>query len=488
MKKLLLILIILVAAALLLLPSVAGRVSEARIRANLNRASENGFITFSISGYESGWLSSRGQIELGFSETYQETLARMAELENQGEDPQISEFMREMLDKSIVLDLKMNHGPLALGEDMFVGLSTAVIRFNPTDEDLATVRDELGIDYFLEIRTRTGFDGTTVFDADIPPVDYTHETGVFDFSGLQINGEFDGDELSSTGHMDSFTVNGPAVSFEVINLRVNGSQQMYSPHLWLGTTQSTLDSIIIETRTGPSAGSVEIRDIRADSDIHLNENPQLADLVVNYHLGSIMGADIDLRDLKVGLKLLRFDIDSLQGYYNLTNELALLEPDALAERAPELREKLYKLLAGSPAIAIDPLEFSWDEDAFQALLQVEIHGNKLPPEESWDPTDTEAWPAVVAVNAEASIARNMAIAVATQTLQQQLLAQSTPENPLSPEQAAEMARQQAPAMLDILTTQGMLTKSDDGYATRASFDDNVLTVNGMPIPLGAPEL
>jgi uncharacterized protein YdgA (DUF945 family) len=484
-KKFLLLVIVLAVAVVAGLPPVAGKVARDQISASLEQASDNGFIVFGLKDFDSGWMNSSGHIEVRFSDQYIETLSNIATSNPDADNEEIAASVADALDESILLDIELSHGPVMLDDGSFIGWSKAVVRINPQDEELLALKDELGIPYFLEIRTQTGFDGTTAFNANIPAMNYLAEVGDFRFSGFELDGTFDGTNLSTEGGTESFSVYGPGIQMEMTNFSFSSKQTMYPPHLWLGITEGSIESTAMHSVNDPNATGVEMHDIRFSSETSLNESPDQVDLGINYSVASMTGPEIDLSDMKIGVHIRQLDIDSVMHYYELNRDMVLVDPNALEERMPELTALAYKALAKSPSIALDPVSFKWNQDAFEASVRLDINGEKLPSEENWDPLNTMAWSAMTSVTAESRIDENLALEIATETLRQQLLAQSSEANPITPEQAVEMARLQAPAMLEMLTLQGLLTRTETGYAVRASFEDSTLTLNGKPIPLGA---
>jgi uncharacterized protein YdgA (DUF945 family) len=484
-KKIVFLLITLAIVAIAGLPPVAGMVAQDQITASLESASENGFITFSLKDFESNWTNSNGHIEVRFSDKYIETLTDIATSNPDADSEQTAAALAEVLGESILLDIKLSHGPVLLDDGTFIGWSKAVIQANPQDAELLALKDELDIPYFLEIRTRTGFDGVTAFDADVPAINYLNESGDFQFSGLAVDGSFDGVNLNTKGGTESFSVYGPAIQMELANFSFSSKQTIHPPYIWLGVTQGSIQSTVIHSPTNPDATNFEMQGIVFSSETALSDSPDQIDVSINYEVSSLTGPKIDLTELNMGIQLRKLDIESVNDYYELNRDMVLVDPSALEDRTPELKALAYKALSQSPGIALDPLAFKLNDGAFQGSVSVDIDGSKLPPEASWEPLNMMTWPEIASVKAVSSLDTNLALEIATETLQQQLLAQSSEANPITPEQALEMATQQAPSMLEMLTLQGMLTKTDTGYAAEASFENNSLTLNGKPMPLGA---
>ena len=80
----------------------------------------------------------------------------------------------------------------------------------------------------------------------------------------------------------------------------------------------------------------------------------------------------------------------------------------------------------------------------------------------------------------------LATAIAEDILAGQVRSSMPPNSEVTEEQIQAMAKMQSMMMLTSLVQQGMLTNIDGQISSAIKLENGEITVNGSPIPLGAP--
>jgi uncharacterized protein YdgA (DUF945 family) len=145
---------------------------------------------------------------------------------------------------------------------------------------------------------------------------------------------------------------------------------------------------------------------------------------------------------------------------------------------------LEQIVAGSPELTLDPMQFSLPEGTFSGRVHIGLDSSALPTGSINDLMNPAV--ALAAVNADADL-------TATKTLVHMIaglvVGQDVPPmngldgQPLPPEQVAAMIDAQVAQSLVMLTTFGIVSDSGANYSCSVRLADGALTANGQPVPL-----
>lgn len=466
MRKLGLGLIALAAIAVLGLPPVLGMLTQSRVEARVTALANHPVITARVVSYERGWFSSVARIELATRTNY----AR-------------ADALGASTPQAVLIRVDFAHGPIAALDGAHFGLSSMVARPDPAVPNYAGLLGQLGVPYLFELRARTAFNGTVEFDADAPPVEVAVAAGTFRFSGARLEGALRGRALAYDVRIDAVSLDAGSGGFRLERFTATGDNELHGS-VPLGPADLAVERLWLTDAAASGRPALDAANVRMHSNFALDANGTLVNGMQTFTVDSVtIAPDSTLRAATLELEYRNLDADALEAYSDALQRSAAtgaLDPNAVLTAATPAVERL---LAAQPSFAIDPLRFSLNDQTFDARLGVTTRPAALPPAGALDLRDPGLWLDVLVVDAEVTIGKELATALATQVLSAQFAA-NDPELP--PEQIRYMAEAQVGLVLVTLLGQGLIVDQGDAYAARVSFGDGALTVNGAALPLGLP--
>jgi len=238
---------------------------------------------------------------------------------------------------------------------------------------------------------------------------------------------------------------------------------------------------VSDRKFAPSASHIVmlLKGMRPLSFIHPDTGDRL-DMDASYYMDSVTGDELTLTDARFDVSMSGLDLAAMESYNRVTQTL-MFEPEETALLLPELQDSLYQLLAAEPEMALGPLNFIWNGDAFEAVVRIRTDSEMLPPQVAFSLMDPSLLTRIFAVEAEMDVAQALAerLAIEASKVQLRMNGQEIPA-----EEIDAMAEAQGPGMLLLLVAQGMLDVSGIGYRAELSFERGILDVNGREIPLG----
>ncbi|HEY8518709.1 MAG TPA: YdgA family protein [Gammaproteobacteria bacterium] len=463
------------AVALLGLPPVLGMITESQVAQRVESLRDHPVFTAELESFERGWFGSRARIGFGLSPAY---VAQVA-----ASTPEAS---AEELSRRATIVVDIAHGPVAVGDGVHFGLSSFVARPDPGTAGIGAVLERLRIPYLFEFRGRTGLSGVLDFDADIPGFELADPNGQLAFAGATLEGSLDGTLLEYRARSDHLRVapaGEPSVSLE--GLRMSADLDVRSAYLLLGAMDGEVDRVQV---WDPAAAPVfDASGLRVAGEWRPNGTGDRVDAAFTYTLASAMGSGgIDLADAAFGVTVRDVDVAAAQAYYETVQRAmanGTSDPDALLA---DLEPVIWRFLAASPSVALEPMRFRWQGEPFDASLHVEVDGATLPPGGAFDLRSPVFWVSAVDATARANVSKKLAEDITTRVLTLQLAEALGGDDALPSDQLEYMAGAQAGLMLVTLVTQGLLLDDGDEYSTRIEFRDGALTINGAPLPTGFP--
>jgi uncharacterized protein YdgA (DUF945 family) len=475
MKKSGAIVVVIVVLAVFGLPPVLGMLTENDVEARVAAIADNPFVTASVSSVDRGWFSSRAEIELALSPTY---VARLEALSATSGEP-IPAAQRLARGATIVVDF--THGPIATGDGVYFGLSKMTARLDPETEGYTAWLEQLGIPYLFEFRGRTSYAGRLTFDADVQPIDVDTADGGVRFSGAVLNGVLSGGTLRYDMGVQSLEIASEASTLALQAVHASGDHDLRRRYLMLGRVDATIDSFTASDTAVSAAPTAEARNVRFTSNLTLDDTGTLVNGEVTYGADSFIAPpEVMLADASLRVVLRNLDADALEAYAEAAQQNAAASLDDPRQLLAALAPSVERLLAAEPSVAIDPLRFELNGEPFEARLALAARNDALPPAGALDLRDPTLWLAVVDATANASLSKQLGLAIATQAAATQIAATGAP-----PDQVESMAEAQAGLMLVTLVAQGMLVDDGQRYSVEIAFTDGALTVNGSPLPFGA---
>jgi uncharacterized protein YdgA (DUF945 family) len=472
-RPVLLIVIATAVVTLLLTPWMFGALAEQRVEAGISRLDAEDDLDASVVDYARGWTTSTATIELDRPD---------AAVPSQNIPPELTELVEQLAAEPIRLVVTMRHGPVLLGETTPLGIAASTIRLDPDLPRYREFLDQTGLDHLFEIRTVTGFDGTSDFVAEAPAFSFNNDTGVVEFAGANATGTYDAlsRRFQAQGRAEELRMTDGDGTFTVESVAFDSDSTWHSPLLRFGYAEASVSRIAVASPTEQFL----LEDVAARFDIDADADGEHATMASEYSLGRFSdGDDMNLDDVAIAATARRVSIDALTAYIDASQQAAL-QNDAAAPLALGAEDALYDLLGSSPQIDVAPIRFSWNGEPLDATLRIAVAADNLPPRTNFTLL-TLAFQGVVAVDATLSVSDELATSLAARGLGFQLRRTAAQEQQYMTDDEVQMlATAQASIALAALVGQGMLTLTDDGYAATARFADGTLTVNGNVVPLG----
>jgi len=480
MKQLAVVVVVLIVTAAGI-PTVVGTLAQNHLAQQADIISENELLAVNVRAYERGWLTSSVLVDVELSEVYQE---RLTEILTPGEDqPTSVANLQERLSRTISLTVDLSHGPIIAEGGLRAGFVSSVIRLDSQTEGLDELLAKLGIPYLLEIRTHSGFTGSSVFEVEVPPIVLEDPDGRFNLSGFAAEGSYDlaARHLITGGRIESIEISSEFATITAENLTLNGDFRMLSSYIGEGSTELMLGRMTALNATPTGPPFIEASNIGFTARTSLNDAGDRLDVDTSYYVDSVTGDDLNFTDGRFDLAMRNLDMTAIEAY-NRIIQGSVFQPGAMAMLHPEFQETLYQLLTAEPALELGPLSFTWNGDAVEATLRIRTDAEMLPPQTAFSLLAPSLWTRLFAVEMNIDIAQDLAEWVAIEAAKYQLRWGTGQE--LTPEELDAIAESQGPGMLLLLVAQNMVEVSQIGYRSELSLEQGILEVNGREIPLG----
>ncbi len=466
MRKLGTLSILAAVLALLALPALLGAVTERQVRMRIESMQE-GSLTATLLSYERGWFSSRAKIELKLSPRYLAQLQALDPAAPKGAAP----------DQSATLLVDFAHGPIVIGNGLFFGLSETVARLDP--ETVGELERRVGVPYFFRFRGRTSLLGNIAFDAQMPPVHLVLDDTELDFSGAVLAGTLRARHLVSSLEVGSITFQTPAGALGLRNLTAGVDAEIRSRYVMPGTLELTLEHAMIAD-TATAEPLFEVSNLKARSDSMLDPSSTQLEIGMSYSLDSLTAEGMLLTEADLGIAAHKLDVEAMERYFDGAARLAAAgQSTDRAEVLAALSPVIARGLAAGPSLVLDPVHFRFNDEPFDARLELAADSTALPPVGAVDLEDPSLWLSVLRSAATIEMSKALARQLAVLVVQLQLASSGD----LPPEQWRPLAEAQAGLVLATLTSQGLLQTAGDSYRTDLDVADGLLTVNGRPMPL-----
>ena len=461
-----------VVVLLLSAPLAIGMFIEGGLRDQIEIYDRNAAWSASVENYEQGWLDSRANVNIGLSPAYLEQMAAV--------DPSMS--IATMLgDLSIPIIVDFSHGPLLLDGGFGVGSATVRAYVDPESPMVALAEQVLGMPYLFELRGRGGFGTGFRFEGEIPPAENAFPDGSYTFSGLQFSGTSDDGNLVLDAVIDSLSLQSAFLSAILESMTVAYDYRYRPDRIGLGDFELAIASIVASNPLLGSEPLLSADGVRIGSTVTEHEGGAHVDMHVTIDLDGLSVIDaFSVSDTALGVSFEHFDSAAM---FDLKNLTTTMPPGADEAQVLALMRPIFdRIVAGDPALSLEPMRFSMPAGDFDGKLDVALDSSVLPNGSVADLENPQIAMEAISANLELTCSKTLAKDLMTLSLSQQMAAQMGPDAPpLPPEQVEAMVDQQFAA----LVAQGMLTDNGDTYSTTIVFADGVATVNGTALPLGA---
>ncbi len=455
-------------------PFVVGIVAEGTVRARLDAMNEGQFIALRVESYDRGWLGSRTRLEIGLGQSY------LAQIETMAQQPGVTEMLRNFAFPVIV---EFTHGPLLVGEISGIGFLGVEAYADPESQLVELAETFLGVPYLFEFRGKSEFGGGFQFTGDIPEFGGALGDVSYDFSGVDLVGVSTLDHLEFDAVLEEASLQGPLLSAVLESLRMTTDSELRPGSFSLGTSEASLGRLTVINPSLGASPMLSAENLSVVTTTSENAEGTYFDAEVVYRVGRMaVGEFIDLSDAALGLHARHLETAAVNEIVAAADwEQMANDPAAIVA---DIMPLIDRIVAGSPELAIDPLQFTLAEGSFNGRVNLGLNGDALPTGSINDFMNPAV--ALRAITAEADItaAKPLVAMIAGLVAADDVPPMNGPDgNPLPPEQVAAMVDAQVAQTLGMLTTFGLLRDSGDDYTCAIALRDGALTANGQPVPL-----
>lgn len=492
MKKVTVLIVVLL-AIVLLSPFVTGRMTESALQDAIDMQ-ENPWVAIEVTDYQRGWFSSEASVRYRLSDSYVQMLngvVGQASNATTGGDAEIT------FDGALLTPLTIDHGLIFLSNGVGFGINRMSGNLDVSQfETLADFQTLAGVDSLMTFSSTTGLTGAASFDIASPQIAIDEDGTQFSFLGFTA----DGTARLTTGKVDMEGLM-PGLSIvstsgaEPINLTVGETRmaadvEQHSTYVTTGDVSFVISEMAVEG----DDGKVVFSDLALEQSTSLSDAGLLG-IDVAYKLAALTAPDLSVADVLLNLEMDNIRPEALEAYMSYSQKMSEQMMQAVSESAEpaidqeammaEMASMVHQVLQGSPEMRIAPMSAVIDGETVVANMDLRFDASVLPALGQFNFMDIAMWKQMLSLDADLALPAAMAESMMRSSVRTQMLAAAAQGGQeMSEEQIDQMVDAQLPMMLGMLEQQGMMTKSDAGYASTAKFADGQLTVNGnlMPLP------
>ena len=474
MKKSAVLIVVCVVAAIIGLPPVFGTRTESQFYRRIDAINDNGVLLLDVRSFERRWFTSTVTIDAGLSPAYLAQLERMVGPGGQAASDS------GVLDQTFPIQADVAHGPVIVRDGLYIGLAKVIAGPASAQPGTVELEEDLGIPYAFEFRGRSGLLGGLRFDAEIPASDYADGINEVVFSGAQIEGSWNGDELISHFQAASLFVSNPIAAASINGISFSGDNRILSRHLVLGSAEFLIEQMLISDRTFGGEPLFEAGNIAIRGETDRNDDGPLVSGTMTYAVDTVSaGERFRFTDGEVAVAFENVDAEAMSDYVEAAQGLG---DQAAGNPAPitVLLPAIHRLLAAEPLLSFDPIRFLMDDEPFEASVHVRTNPAALPDTVTGIQEDIALLVEALYGVTDAVASKTFARRIAVEIIKAQLAA-SGAGGPF-PGDIDGMAEAQAEIMLGALSAQGVLEEDGESYRITFAFEDGQFSLNGNPLP------
>ncbi|ALS99309.1 YdgA family protein [Lacimicrobium alkaliphilum] len=467
MNKGLLIGAAVVVAALAISPKYIGTEVEKSLQHNAVQISQLPGYQLEVTTLEQSWFNTRATLTLAMDITEMGA----GEAETALELPEIT------------IDLDINHGPL-----LFSGLGAVGVADWTATVDGQELREHLSWPAetpFYRIQGVTGLSGNSSFQDMFSAFEgkQTELLSSMSFSGYVGSGEITGDEIRYYGAADSLTLQSEKLNITSQQLAVNLQAEadfasMLRGEFYDSDTLFSLEKLNITN--SQSAQPIILDGLKFRAQSQVNHEEETGNIALDYRLATLTMPEFNASDLQLAMDVSQISLDFLKAYQEFIRNLAATDPQQLEQATQAfMLDNLLMVLTPEPELNITSLKGTLPQGDFNGYLNSKlVNIDSLPK----NMADKGFWIKHTLADAQVQMDKEVAEWLAARQMLNQLKT-SVPPQQWDQAQMEQLARQQAPVMLENLSKQGMLSQTEEGYQAVFSLKDGEANLNGTAIPL-----
>ena len=465
----------------------------------LEESSQFGFVTFTNTSYERGFLQSRATTLM------QIDFPAVAVKDADGADGE-GEQDAELTERTFQLEFEhiFFHGPLPMssgpasrfGSGPAIALvETTLTMFSPDQEGLENLLEEIPeLKDTIEI-AKIKLNGTTDSLLEVPAFEYLLEEGKISCGGLEAEVAYSlvTGAMSGTYDMKSVEFNlpeGGSMSWKGLNGEFD--LQRVLPMFYVGSTKAVVGGMEMNF---PSLETGELEAVTME-EIDITSNSSFDGKMVQIEQKSTLGG-ITIEGEKYGPLLINAEMKNLdaqalsdfqQQIIAVYKDTGSLDPDAIAETILPMYLNLFgKLLAGDPEISLHKFSLVTPQGDAEGSFNLKFAG--IEGISFDDPVKLLQYVQNIDTSATLSVDEALVRAImqekAKGTINEQVAVAKLLEQDidLTDEQIEVMALQQYEEQLLMLLAQKYIVQEGDKLKTSMTFKQGELLMNGQVLPI-----
>lgn len=481
-KKLLSILFIIV-LIFGITPYFIGNMVKDNIEQQSAQLSQMPGYTLKLSDYDQGWFTSRAVLSYGFDE---HTLKIMAESEDTDQE------ILDILNKGIVINIRIAHGPLTFQNGINFALMTMTGELQDIDhEAYKTFLEKAKIDNLLDLFASVSYLGKTSITMNSPAFkadysDIADKILVVDSEGLNVQATINSsyDEYSAIVEMGKIDIkmDDGTVTFNQINIQADGNK--INEYLWIGNGLTVMEEFSI---TDPKGMSFSLNNFSSEYAISKESDTTLA-INMTFHAGNITANDISLKELQFDFSLNRLNLEAITNYVKSINEIykpANGETATAEQIAADLQLVVIRageeLIKKSPELNMGNFNFLMGDGHFNSDGRISLNGEGL--DNIMQLSDPAALNKRLAATVNIKFDKALALELTAIGIKEQLTKGGVDLNEMPPEQLSQMIDVQTSTALQAFITQGYIKLEDEEYSIHFDMKDGQKLINEKPLPI-----
>lgn len=469
MKKTLLISASIIALTAVIAPKFVGNSFNQKLDSMIVLINQNPVYSASVKSRSNAWFSSTATIHIAFDSS---SFA----------DENTPEIQNVFSDMNADIVVNAQHGPILTQN----GLSLGWLSWSAKVEG-DSLRDTLDFDAdtpIYQITNHTNLFGKSSFNDKVPSFSMQGDEVFtqFAFSGWNGSGSFSDTQANYQGLLKSFSFAGVFGEFELNEWQMTSDLQGNLMDAMAGNFNDTTASMQIQDISFKSVVEEEatvLTEFDMDVVADFDEATDLLDYQINFSLNQLTTPELNLSSVKVNTQVNNLKEQFFKAYQSLLSE-AGQDPAKMQENLDTLMQtELLGQLQAEPEFNISSFSAKLNQGNITGSLNSKIHQVTALP----DPIESPAfWIQHLMTDAQLNADDSVALWLAINLTKSQIKAAPSAAQ-MTDEEIASIAQQQAPAMLQGLQQQGLLTKTDSGYEMTFSLKEGQALLNGNPMPL-----
>lgn len=382
-----------------------------------------------------------------------------------------------------VFDINTQHGPVLLGDSLQFGLVSwqATLREDALRDHIEWAEGQT----FLQHTGFMNLIGNVTYDDTMAAFKILDEGFDFEVGAYMGSGTYSGQKLAYEGELGEVKgsgASGPKLSMQpmTMTMQMQGSiEEVLSGNLYNSTFEFLMPGVGVGSEANPL---MRMTGLSFGGKSAVSEDKTQGDIDLYYKIAELVVPDYTLSDTVIAMQVQRLSNAFMKALNTLNVEIAKADdPQTYVETFA--REQLLPQLMLEPTFNLTDVSFSMPAGTFKGKFNSAIKGVTALPDTL---EDQAFWLQHLVADGTASADKALITFLAEQSMKGQLM-QNPQTAGMSEAEILDIAKQQAPVMVDNFMQQGLLVENGETYKTEFSLTDGKAVLNGQEIPLPVGE-